>query len=149
MVLVEPIYCYLTNHFNGTSWTYILLLDVIFISPFLSPLVFTLPHSHCFPSPTSLFHILCLLVATFLSVIYFISINTITVSIFEVVIPIIVRLLIILSVPHILFLFPPFNRFLLLNIIFLFFISPPGCPDWILSTLVCRLPSFPFIKKIR
>ena len=108
MVLVEPIYCYLTNHFNGTSWTYILLLDVIFISPFLSPLVFTLPHSHCFPSPTSLFHTLCLLVATFLSVIYFISINTITVSIFEVVIPIIVRLLIILSVPHILFLFPPF-----------------------------------------
>jgi len=47
-------------------------------------------------------------------------------------------------VPHILFL-PPFNLFLLLNIIFLFLIPPPVCPDWILPTLVFRLPSFPFI----
>jgi len=26
MVLVEPIYCYLTNHFNGTGRTYILTI---------------------------------------------------------------------------------------------------------------------------
>ena len=56
MVLVESIYYYLTNHFYGTSWTYILLLDIICISPFLFPLVFTLPHSYCFSSPTSLHH---------------------------------------------------------------------------------------------
>ncbi len=47
-------------------------------------------------------------------------------------------------VPHILFL-PPFNLFLLLNIIFLFLIPPPVRPDWILPTLVFRLPLFPFI----
>ena len=108
MVLVEPMYCYLTNHCNGTSRTYKLLLDIICISPFLTPLVFTIPHSHCFTSPTSRLHILCLLVVTFLSVVHFISIITITGSIFEVIIPIKVRLLIILSVPHIMFLFPPF-----------------------------------------
>jgi len=76
--------------------------------PFLSPLLFTLPHSHRFPSPTSRLHILCLLVVTFLSFAHFISIIIITSSIFEVVIPIKVRLLIILSVAHILFLILPF-----------------------------------------
>jgi len=142
MVLVEPIYCYLTNIFNGTSRTYILLLDIIYISPFYPP-----SFSRC--PTTSRLYILWLLVVTFLSVIHFISIIIITGSIFEVFISTKVSLLIILSVPHILFFFPPFNRFLLLNIIFLFLISPPVCPDWILPTLVFRLPSFPLITKIR